>query len=80
MLKAKVPCFHPREKLVDLLVPKEGVRPLVVIDLSEEQTKHGYTTEPEETSTMFWNETIQALVVKRLLEGIRSAAERLSES
>lgn len=43
--------------LYDLLVPKEGVRPLVVIDLSEEQAKHGYTTEPEETSTMFWNET-----------------------
>ncbi|MGC8720560.1 MAG: ATP-binding protein [Thermodesulforhabdaceae bacterium] len=41
-------------------------RPLVVIDLSVEQAAH---------TTLFWNEVIQALVIKRLLEGIRTAAE-----
>jgi len=72
--------------LYRLLVPEEGTRPLMVIDLSEEQGKEaagdvsslplfGGNADAEDQSTMLWNETIQALVEKRLLEGIRSAAE-----
>jgi len=40
-------------------------RPLVIIDLSAERAQG-----------IFWNDTIQALVIKRVLEGIRFAAER----
>lgn len=40
-------------------------KPLIVVDL----TSKGNTD-------LFWNETIQALVIKRLLEGIRHSAER----
>ena len=72
--------------LYQLLAPKEGARPLMVIDLSEEQARGGTgdisslplfggNADTEDQPTMLWNETIQALVVKRLLEGIRSAAE-----
>ena len=72
--------------LYQLLAPKEGARPLMIIDLSEEQARGGTddisslplfggNTDTEDQPTMLWNETIQALVVKRLLEGIRSAAE-----
>ncbi|BFH75090.1 hypothetical protein TthTF19_02450 [Thermus thermophilus] len=74
--------------LYQLLVPKEkeGTRPLMVIDLSEEQARKasgdvsslplfGGNADVQDQPTMLWNETIQALVVKRLLEGIRSAAE-----
>lgn len=62
-------------------------RPLVVIDLSEEQATHPqkddvsalplFDEEAEEKGepTLFWNDTIQALVIRRLLEGIRFAAE-----
>ena len=49
-------------RLFDL---EQAHRPLVVIDLSEEQA-HG----------LFWNETIQALVIGRLLDGVRVASER----
>lgn len=70
-----------------LLIPQEGIRPLVVIDLSGEQMKQvsgdlsdlplfGNMGEAEEREpVIFWTETIQALVVKRLLEGIQRAAE-----
>ncbi len=63
-------------------------RPLVVIDLSEEQATRsqqgevselplfGGEAEDQEELTLFWNDTIQALVIRRLLEGIRFAAER----
>lgn len=63
-------------------------RPLVVVDLSVEQADQAATgrldTLPlfsgDQASTgdtpVLWNETIQALVIKRLLEGIRIAAER----
>nr|WP_290665294.1 DUF87 domain-containing protein [Ardenticatena sp.] len=72
--------------LYQLLVPQKNARPLMVIDLSEEQARGGTgaisslplfggNTDTEDQPTMLWNETIQALVVKRLLEGIRSAAE-----
>ena len=40
-------------------------KPLIVVDL----TSKGQTD-------LFWNDTIQALVIKRLLEGIRNSAER----
>ncbi|MGC9001199.1 ATP-binding protein [Caldisericum sp.] len=40
-------------------------RPVVIIDLSRETA-----------SGLFWNETIQALVIKRLLEGLTHSAER----
>lgn len=59
-------------------------RPLVVIDLSVEQATQTTNSlgpmfdnnipQPQNTQ-LFWNETIQALVIKRLLEGIRTAAE-----
>jgi hypothetical protein len=62
-------------------------RPLVVIDLSKEQATRagpggistlplfgGEAEQPGEP-TLFWNDTIQALVIRRLLEGIRFAAE-----
>jgi len=48
------------------LNPESGVRPILVIDLSREQA-HG----------LFWTDTIQSLVIKRLLDGITSTAERL---
>lgn len=63
-------------------------RPLVVIDLSKEQASRniqknvsalplfGGESESAEEPALFWNDTIQALVVRRLLEGIRFAAER----
>jgi len=40
-------------------------RPVVVIDLSKEMA-----------TGLFWNETIQALVIKRLLDGLTYSAER----
>lgn len=40
-------------------------KPLVIVDLSVKSD-----------TSLFWNETIQALVIKRLLEGIRGSAER----
>jgi len=65
-------------------------RPLVVIDLSGEGADHALekTDEvtlfsPEEShqsqpqsAPLFWNETIQLLILKRLLDGIRREAER----
>ncbi len=65
----------------------QAQRPLVVIDLSVEQATQttsslnelplfgGDQSQPQSIH-LFWNETIQALVIKRLLEGIRTAAER----
>ncbi len=72
--------------LYQLLVPMEGTRPLVVIDLSQEQAKQvtdnlsslplfAGDKNPEDQGTVLWNETIQALVIKRILQGIRTAAE-----
>ena len=43
----------------------ESNRPVVIIDLSREMA-----------SDLFWNETIQALVIKRLLDGLTYSAER----
>ncbi|HXF68723.1 MAG TPA: DUF87 domain-containing protein [Thermoflexus sp.] len=70
--------------LGSLFDPDQAQRPLVVIDLSVEQATRTsgrldalplFSGEPSQGSTLFWNETIQALVIKRLLEGIRTAAE-----
>jgi len=47
------------------LSPDGGVRPVLIIDLSREQAEG-----------LFWTETIQSLVIKRLLDGITSTAER----
>ncbi|ETX04249.1 MAG: ATPase, partial [Candidatus Entotheonella gemina] len=47
-----------------LLKPDAKNRPILVVDLSREQA-HG----------IFWNERIQGLVIKRLLDGINQAAE-----
>jgi hypothetical protein len=63
-----------------------GDRPLVMIDLSEERAKaegpdpsslplFGSANVPAESSAIFWTETVQALVIKRVLEGILRAAE-----
>ena len=47
------------------LNPKDGVRPVLVIDLSREQA-----------AGMLWTDTIQSLVIKRLLDGVTSIAEK----
>ncbi|MBW2016374.1 MAG: ATP-binding protein [Deltaproteobacteria bacterium] len=47
-----------------LLSSETENRPILVIDLSREQT-HG----------LFWNERIQSLVIKRLLDGLNQTAE-----
>lgn len=72
--------------LAGLFDPDQTQRPLVVIDLSVEQVTQttgslntlplfgGDQSQPQRIS-LFWNEMIQALVIKRLLEGIRTAAE-----
>jgi len=72
--------------LTRLFIPEQGQRPLVVIDLSIEQAAEipdrldrpplfsGEQSQPQ-SIPLFWNDTIQALVIKRLLEGIRTAAE-----
>jgi hypothetical protein len=72
--------------LAGLFDPEQSQRPLVVIDLSVEQATQttgslnalplfgGDQSQPQ-SIPLFWNEMIQALVIKRLLEGIRTAAE-----
>lgn len=72
--------------LAGLFEPDRTQRPLVVIDLSVEQVTQttgnlntlplfgGNQPQPQDVP-LFWNEMIQALVIKRLLEGIRTAAE-----
>ncbi len=47
-----------------LLDPDASKRPILVIDLSREQAKN-----------LFWNDRIQALVIKRLLDGLTQSAE-----
>ncbi|MBI2861321.1 MAG: ATP-binding protein, partial [Chloroflexi bacterium] len=70
--------------LFGLLNPDSAQRPLSVMDLSVEQTAQVSANAlplfsggqlQAQGATLFWNETIQALVIKRLLEGIRTAAE-----
>lgn len=78
------------QKVDALLYPlfkrEGGSRPLVVIDLSEERAKtegpdpsslplFRSANAPAESSAIFWTETVQALVIKRILEGILRAAE-----
>lgn len=70
--------------LTGLFKLDQAQRPLVVIDLSVEQATQTtnslgpmfeeHSSQPQNIR-LFWNETIQALVIKRLLEGIRTAAE-----
>jgi hypothetical protein len=71
--------------LTNMFDPDQTRRPLVVIDLSIEQATQAANNinalplfegqaQPQETP-LFWNEMIQALVIRRLLEGIRTAAE-----
>jgi hypothetical protein len=60
---------RPQAKTVNqalswLLNPEADKRPLLVIDLSKEQAKG-----------LFWNDRIQALVTKRLLDGLTQTAE-----
>ncbi|HPL67596.1 MAG TPA: ATP-binding protein [Smithellaceae bacterium] len=47
-----------------LLNPEAERRPMLIVDLSKEQAKG-----------LFWNDTIQALVIKRLLDGLNQTAE-----
>jgi len=82
--------FHFDQKRYLLDKKDQEQRPLVVIDLSGEGVAHASekTDEvtlfsPEEShqsqpqsSPLFWNETIQLLILKRLLDGIRREAER----
>ncbi|MBI3243259.1 MAG: ATP-binding protein [Chloroflexi bacterium] len=69
-----------------LFDPEKDRRPLVVIDLSIEQAislggssslgpLFNEEAQSEQSVEVLWNETIQALVIKRLLEGIRRTAE-----
>lgn len=51
--------------LSELFDLQKQKRPLIIIDLSAERA-----------TGLFWNDTIQALVIKRLLEGVRYSAER----
>jgi DNA helicase HerA-like ATPase len=51
--------------LSELFDLQKQKRPLIIIDLSAERA-----------AGLFWNDTIQALVIKRLLEGVRYSAER----
>lgn len=71
--------------LTNMFNPDQAQRPLVVIDLSIEQATRatnnanmlplfGSQGQPQ-GMPLFWNEMIQALVIRRLLEGIRTAAE-----
>lgn len=69
-------------RLFDLGQPS---RPLIVIDLSSEQLGKTASAKPlplfegssenPPNSRILWNETIQALVIKRLLDGVRITAE-----
>jgi len=49
-----------------LLDPAKEVRPVLVVDVSREKA-----------GELFWNDKIQALVIKRLLDGVNTVAERL---
>jgi hypothetical protein len=51
--------------LARLFDMEQQKRPIIVVDLSAETTDE-----------LFWNDTIKALVIKRLLEGIRYTAEK----
>ena len=74
--------------LLNLFSLERERRPLVVVDLSREQASgegqrdastlplFGGEGESAEEPVLLWNDTIQALVIRRLLEGIRFAAER----
>lgn len=60
--------WEPGKQRVEALLQDmftRSPRPLVVVDLSAQQQ-----------GDLLWNDTIQALVIKRLLEGIRFASER----
>lgn len=54
------------EALESLLNPTEPCRPILVVDVSKQQAKG-----------LFWNDKIQSLVIKRLLEGVTLTAEKL---
>jgi Predicted ATPase len=49
-----------------LLDPEKNVRPVLVVDVSREKA-----------GGLFWNEKIQGLVIKRLLDGVNMVAERM---
>ncbi len=57
------------ERLLDQLFASQGAGPaaIVVIDLSRENQSGG--------GEILWNDTIQSLVIKRVLDGVRNAAE-----
>ncbi|MBC7241998.1 MAG: ATP-binding protein [Anaerolineae bacterium] len=68
--------------LMKLFDRAQGRRPLIVIDLSLEHAPSSSlqgsllpSFAPAPGDRVFWNDMIQALVIKRLLEGIRVAAE-----
>ncbi|MCL6430299.1 MAG: DUF87 domain-containing protein, partial [Anaerolineae bacterium] len=81
------PNAHKVERILSrLFAPGQDQRHVVVIDLSAEQSTQaqgsaetlplfGGDQPHAQRAPLFWNEVIQALVIKRLLEGIRTAAE-----
>lgn len=75
--------------LADLFRLDQTQRPLVVIDLSAETALRvgtqavsdlplfgGQQSDASQDAPLLWNDTIQALVIRRVLEGIRWVAER----
>lgn len=61
---------RPRAKRIDralgwLLAMDKPNRPILVVDLSKDQARD-----------LFWNDKIQSLVIKRLLDGLSQTAER----
>jgi len=61
--------------LTALFLSDQRQRPLIVIDLSGNDAAQITSDGEMGGEALIWNEMIQALVIKRLLEGIRQAAE-----
>jgi len=62
---SRVGALEVDRALKELLTPEKGRRGLLVVDLSREKAEG-----------LLWTEQIQALVIKRLLEGLNVQAER----
>jgi len=69
------------EDLLGELFVDQSRRPLIIIDLSVEQAIRPvslgplFDSAPGAEHQLFWNETIQMLVIKRLLDGVVTAAQ-----
>ena len=61
-------------KVESILFDLFNNRPLIVIDLSHKKAGEN-GSKAKEDENLFWNDTIQSLVIRRLLEGINLSAE-----